>query len=373
MIGNRCELTAPGDGDVDSRQGDGDGDGDVDSGQGDGDAGGDGDQPFDAAVDLDGGSDSSLSSCDPACSGDKPLCEPSFPVCVQCTAADTSECAKLSGKPHCLEGGDTCVACNDNDHCQDPGSSLCNPDHACVPCAGPTDCKHLTAAPVCDESAGRCVPCLPGAGNRARCAGKVCDMVSAAEPICADTETPNSADVCEPCVSDEQCKTGRACVPMRWDADGVGGKETLVGWFCQWKKNAGGETPSVCNSSSRPYFDEASVVSADKPENPVTICTLAAATCPAHKEYRSPCGRVGTGAKSYLVEDRTLAADGTPISPPLPADEIHPDDSVCGLGGRCATKNQADGAYLCSVPCNTSSSDCPKGIGISCQGDICSI
>ncbi len=278
--------------------------------------------------------DASRSPCDDSCSGDTPYCD---------------------------VASDTCVACNTSADCKDPQNSLCNAESKCEPCQGHGDCAHLPNTPLCHQQ--QCVACLPGA--RDTCGNNVCDMVSQDVPVCAQGKAPRSATTCQPCVSDEQCQDGQLCVPQRWDSDDNGSKETLVGWFCQWKKVSDGAAPLLCDSGVRPFIGEEALPSADAPGKTQSVCTLALSTCLAHQVFRSACGR---GPGDVLVENRTRDALGNTISPAFAAEDIHPDNSVCGLGGRCVVLNQTDGAYRCSVPCGGSAGDCPTG-GFTCGGN----
>ncbi len=289
---------------------------------------------------------------------DAPAC--SDGACVPCSASNDKLCTDQGQL--CKTGGSKCVACNTSADCKDPQNSLCNAESKCEPCQGHGDCAHLPNTPLCHQQ--QCVACLPGA--RDTCGNNVCDMVSQDVPVCAQGKAPRSAFDCQPCVSDEQCQEGQLCVPQRWDSDGDNGKETLVGWFCQWKKVPDGDTPRLCDSGIRPYVEEVSLPSADSPNLTHTVCTLRASTCSAHQVYSSSCGR---GPGGLLVENRTRDANGNTISPPLTAQDIQPDDSVCGIGGRCVARNTGDGAYLCSMGCvGSNGNDCPKGAPVVCGG-----
>jgi hypothetical protein len=164
---------------------------------------------------------------------------------------------------------------------------------------------------------------------------------------------------------------------MFWDSDGIGPQETEVGWFCQWKKGGGGGAPTSCSSGARPYAREQAMGRADAPGQNVTVCTLAATTCPALLQHRSSCGRFGEGEGSFLVED--IFDDDPRLPANVTKDDISPDSSVCGVGGECVPKNEDDGAYQCTVECaQVDSRDCPKG-AFACGGSppgiagVCSI
>ena len=335
---------------------------------GDGDAadGGDGDVKGDAAMDA---ANDASPSC-PPCSGSMPACNEATLSCVVCTAENSGACTDSA---HCKVADDaslnSCVECTENAHCTNPAKSVCDTSsHQCKPCQGASDCSHQAATPVCRTSDKLCVACLPGAGNRTKCGDKVCDMVSESVPTCADTETPRSADACAPCVSDEQCKVGQVCVKMGWDSDDNDSKETDVGWFCQWKQGTDQGAKADCTlAAARPYYDDGSLPSADEPTTAHPICTLRVSTCPAHAAHSSPCGRAEVGNDSYLVNSKSSDLNGNPIVPSLDVSSIHPDDSVCGLGGKCVAKNATNGAYLCSVRClGTNGVDCPDGV--TCGG-----
>lgn len=289
------------------------------------------------------------------CTTAKPVCLPESGTCVQCTASDKTACGAAT--PVCDTAASACVECLSNTDCQDPTKSVCGADHTCKACSDHAGCGHLASTPACELSSKTCVACT--ADNSSACNGKVCDLV--ADKRACGAANPRSADACKPCVNDTQCKLGQACVQMSWDTDGNGSEETLVGWFCQWLKEGGNGAPQACNPASRPFASEKSLTRANDRQR-ATVCTLAASTCAAHDAFRLPCGRVGTGASSYLVHDRFLRATGpTAIEPALDVSTIIPDNVVCGAGGRCVTKSASDGAYVCSVGCGNSNFDCPAG------------
>jgi hypothetical protein len=184
---------------------------------------------------------------------------------------------------------------------------------------------------------------------------------------CTKTEV-GKTEICGACRSDAECKTGAVCVESTWDTDADAETPNVsIGWFCQWREGGGGDAPALCNSSARPFAGKKTVRSADDAEAK-TICVLRAASCQAHQTFSNSCGRYGDGPDSRVVEDITLEADGTPINPPLSADQIKPDDSLCGYGGKCVPQDDSVGAYQCTVSCLNSSNDCPVG-PVNCGGD----
>jgi hypothetical protein len=355
-----------------------------------------------------------------ACTGDTKVCDLASHACVECTALNHVACTGDTDYCHIQTG--TCVQCLTNVECTAPGASVCNELKECESCTDDNGCAHMANnathcntgknqcvqcfenahcpldSPVCDMDTGTCrqcehstecgqrdgtTVCFEGgcvectADEREACKTEdnqetVCDV---AAHSCANDRPVESANVCEDCVSDAECKVGQACVLMQWDTDENGTPDVDVGRFCQWIKNGGGDAPMACVSTARPYTGEKTVARTDKPEEMVTICTLAASTCPAHSVFRNPCGRFGQGPTSIVVESRfDDLIPGSPVS----ADMIVPDDSLCGLGGNCVAKSAADGAYQCSVACGNSNGDCPVG-PFTCGGDppgipsICSI
>jgi len=291
-----------------------------------------------------------------AFAGTTPVCKAGV-GCVQCTDdANGDALCKADGKV-CKAGANVCVQCNVTGDCDAASTQPVCASDTCRGCAADSEC---TGGTTCDESTGKCVQC--DENDRDACGANVCNVLTkkcTSEPV-------NSAQVCEPCVSDEQCQVGQLCIRMFGDSDGNGSKDAEVGWFCQWQKNGGGAAPAFCDSSVRPYFGEQTAVSSlNQPSGSFTICTLAASTCPAITEkFRDACGRFGSGAAAIIVENRNDSdIPGRPVAKEL----ITPDDSVCGIGGKCVAKSLADGAYQCSVPCASSNNDCPVG-AFTCGG-----
>lgn len=300
---------------------------------------------------------------------DTPVCDGATGACVACTADKLGACEAQGSV--CGKGENRCVACNVNSQCTNPSASVCSPEHECVRCdesetATATEAQcHLTGLPLC--LAGTCVACQPG--KLEACGGKACDMVSGATPVCSG-KAVHSANVCEPCVSDEHCAEGQACVRLPLEGENVG-------WFCQWKK---GPAPGrICGSSDRPYVDvKSDAISADS-KTPVEVCSLKTTTCPALASHGDFCGRHGERAASQIVTQLPHGA--------APSD-VHPDSEVCGPRGACLPRTGSlgsvdpDGVYRCRVACTSANKDldCPSDGDSTCKdfaigggGGYCSI
>ncbi len=206
--------------------------------------------------------------------------------------------------------------------------------HECVGCTNDDGCGHLTEAGtlVCDVDASTCAECT--AANNSDCGvdtadtGKayVCEVLSQS---CSATEVEGSAGLCEPCVANEQCKAGQACVLQTF-----GGED--VGYFCFWEKNGGNGAPTSCSDeTNRPYVDTKKDV--DTIDGTMaTICGLRATTCPALTDFSS----------------RDCAPEGSK------------NDDLCGAegitDGYCALFDENPDKYRCTVPC-LSDDDCISG------------
>jgi|GEM_PF-995389 len=271
-----------------------------------------------------------------ACTDDKhcpsatPACDPSTQNCVACTR--DAHCTAAA--PLCDTQKRQCVQCLDNDDCQSPSASFCS-SGTCSPCTTNADCAHIAGKSVCNTdvesdpdagvSAGTCVECT--GTDYAACRGGdagpgyVCDSL---RNVCTE-RLEHSADLCQGCVSDAECKPGELCVEQK-----VNGKS--LGHFCLWqqgKTEAG--APAVCGDTGRPYVSAVSAVSID--EQPATICTLRASTCTALHQY-----------------SQTSCVSPTNT----------PDDTLCGtlpgVDSKCAAFTTTQ--YRCTVAC-LSDDDCP--------------
>jgi hypothetical protein len=263
------------------------------------------------------------------CSGrvDAPVCDIASGACVLCTPARPDACA-AKGKV-CKEGGGSCVGCNTNDDCFE-NAPHCGSSNECVQCVVDADCGKF--GKVCD--AGQCVQCT---GKKTQwCNGTVCDSKAR---ICAVGVTPASADLCEACISDQQCGASAPALCMPTNFSG-----TDLGYFCQPKLVVG----ETCALDHRPYV----VTALDTAQAPLLSidgssgsCRLDKTTCAALADFRN----------------KSCAGAG--------------DSSVCGVAnlndGACA-KVPAQDAYLCTTPCG-SSADCSTGSSCPSGGGLCSL
>ncbi|HEX2675690.1 MAG TPA: hypothetical protein VHM19_03605 [Polyangiales bacterium] len=284
---------------------------------------GGGKSPLDAAVDASTDDDAGSSGCPKLCDAKKPVCDGRSHQCVECVK-----------------------------HAQCPASApRCDPTaHTCGPCTSDGPCEGRTL-PVCDtsddgeSSNGQCVRCL---GSNYDCGqakdGKayVCDS---AQRTCTKLEV-HSAVACQPCVSDDECLTGQACVVQTF-----GSPAETVGSFCFWLKSAStGPSGSGNCDNVRPYVHvEDSLVSVDGA--PVTVCMPRASTCIAYNDLGKACALATNGTKG----DSTRC--GFQHSAVDPSTHINQD-------GFC-TDIDPTGAYSwkCDLPCVNDALDCPGNIG----------
>ena len=204
----------------------------------------------------------------------------------------------------------TCVECTSDTDCTDPNASACQ-NNQCVPCQANEDCSHVDSTPgaaggtplnVCD--AGSCVQCT--GLQREACGANVCDS---ATRQCSQFAT-NTADLCEPCVSDAQCGADARCVQQTID-------DRTFGFYCfpLAVGNPGSCAPNYfILPGSRRTMD---TLSSD-------VCLLRYATCPA---YRA------------LIEGDSCLDEN--------------DDASCGggseFGGVCIL---GPAGFRCTAPCN---------------------
>ena len=352
---------------------------------------------------------------DDTCVAPSALCHPTRHECVACTAGDTAACDADSKV--CEPQSGACVACLSNAQCTDASKAKCEPGkNECGKCAVNDDCKHLTNTPYCDAAAGKCVACTSNAqctdakasrcdlstntcagcggpsdcigikdatskdslplcvsqecvectrGDRALCGSNVCNALT---KRCEDGVTTKSANLCQACVSDDQCATGQRCVERSFDS---GSGLQPVGYFCQWAKAGGGAAPAVCNPSGRPFVSEKALPSIDG-AGTTAMCTHRTASCEAYSVFSKACGRYAATnviVSSYVDELIPVANRGTPAT----AQMITADNSVCGLGGTCVAQNADDGVYLCSHGC-IAAEDCKTGSSCtSGSNDLCNV
>lgn len=261
--------------------------------------------------------------CNGACVAPTPACNEATNTCVECLAP--TDC-KTDDKTLCDTTSNTCVECLAPTDCKTPTASRCDAGE-CTACTTNSDCAHIAGKTVCDADAGECVQCT--GTDYASCgmdAGTplVCDSLAR---TCTTTKEA-SAGLCQPCLTDAQCKAGQLCV-----METFGSENAEVGYFCFWQKGAPvGGAPALC-SSARPYVETiAEQISVDGQAG--DICGLAVSTCLARNEFR---------AKDCTTNNV-------------------PDDSKCGFEpGQDSKCEQFDaGVYRCTMACG-SVDDCPSG------------
>ncbi len=166
--------------------------------------------------------------CDGACEGETGICNELTDTCVECLNNNecangvcdtaTKSCVECLGDEDCtqgvcLEGNTTqdnaCVECRGNTECLTAEASLCSAANECAPCAADADCTHLQDLGQC--VAGTCRECTTETEN-ADCGGNVCDPASF---TCTNLPIGQTQQL-QTCVSDTQCATGNACIPLNY-------------------------------------------------------------------------------------------------------------------------------------------------------------
>ncbi len=265
--------------------------------------------------------------CNGSCSDATPLCDAASSQCVACLESD--DC-KDTSKPICDTASNTCVACLENADCNDAKASRCDAStNTCTPCTVDNDCAQIIGKGVCMlGAAGQTNQCVQCTGKKFDACGQsdgkalVCDSLS---HTCSTTTTAQSAGLCQPCISDAQCKLGQYCVQQMYN-------NQPVGYFCFWKQgDPAGGAPADCKAlENRPYVSTSSATSIDGDSG--TFCMLDWSTCKAVNDFRNkPCA----------------------------------SDSECGLGQGQDSKCVAVGTTqkLCTMAC---SSDVDCKVGYTC-------
>ncbi len=166
--------------------------------------------------------------CDSACGGQTPICDVATDTCVQCLTnnecgngvcdTNTKSCVECLGDQDCTDGvcldgattaDNACVECRGNGECSTAEASLCSAANECAPCAADADCSHLQDLGQC--VAGTCRECTTDTEN-ADCGGSVCDPASF---TCTNLPIGQTQQL-QTCVSDTQCTTGNACIPLNY-------------------------------------------------------------------------------------------------------------------------------------------------------------
>ena len=301
------------------------------------------------------------------CSGVRPACETTSNTCVQCTkdsycsgatpacktandadsGTDTNTCVQCTKDSHC--SGKTslcdttkslCVQCKSNTDCSQAEAPLCS-SGTCSPCTQDTDCTHISGKTVCNTAsstnsdAGTETDAGSGTNTCVQCTGTkytACEGDAGTTQVCdslnntCTNKAEHSADLCQPCVSDAQCKPGELCVEQKVNGNSLG-------YFCLWKQgDTAHNAPADCTATGRPYFSAIVATSIDGED--AAICSLRASTCTAMNQYS---------------QTSCASSPGTP------------DNSKCGFAPGVDSECASIGSqYRCTVAC-LSDDDCPPG------------
>jgi hypothetical protein len=272
-----------------------------------------------------------------ACSGTKPLCGPTN-TCVACTATNATACTGAT--PLCLATSNQCVQCLANPDCKTASASRCAAN-ACAQCTADADCAHIPGQNVCSN--GICVACTKDKASACKTASGQPAVCEHAKKLCT-TFAVASADTCDACVSDAQCKAANLCVPMTFG-------QTALGAFCQPVR--------ISNCDAQHPFAKPITTGESIDGQRTPYCTLAFTTCAAVQQggtgYRTNCG---------------VNANGQPVSTGAVAGR----NSLCGTPGLddgfCVEVGVGSGQFKCTVTCTpkspnnaTSAPDCPDVLG----------
>jgi hypothetical protein len=204
------------------------------------------------------------------CGGDAPVCDQSSHACVECATAmdcagagahcdsashrcvecvadgdctdpararcDRGQCAPCNANPQCTHvagkgvcaiangpRGGTCVECAADGDCKSTAKPECN-DNRCATCTDDGACAGRMGTTVCDSGGdsgngkrgrrrgspptGACVECT--AQEQQTCGERVCDAIA---KQCTQ-RARQSAALCQPCVGDRECASGRMCATL---------------------------------------------------------------------------------------------------------------------------------------------------------------
>lgn len=253
--------------------------------------------------------------------------------CVECT--ETSDCSSNPAGAVCKASNvgpapeerptNTCVECVSNTDCVTPAASRCE-DNRCVPCSSDSDCAQVdslsgpsptTPLGVCDL--GTCVQCT--GRHAAACGTNVCNR----ETRTCSNVLADSADLCEPCLSDAHCSLDGTSFCSQ-DIFGT----VALGFFCFPAAEFSEDEPC----SQTPFSEQALTTTSDGEQ--AALCLLDRTTC--------------SGMADAIRQACTENADcGSP--------EL--DDGRCVIG-------------LCSLPCTTER-DCFDPTVGSCLGGACQL
>lgn len=293
--------------------------------------------------------------CNGTCGGATPHCNTESRTCAACTSNDHCltekricsasgacvEClndGQCSGSRHfCSAGSSTCVECRNNNDCASPLKSVCDPSSlTCVACQSDENCAHVSGKNVClvgeAGESNRCVECTSKSTRDCVDATGAATVCNSLEHICT-SKPPESADSCEPCVADAECKSGMLCHEQLFDG-------ASVGYFCFQKSGDPAGGGATCE---RPYGRiELKASSIDGAV--ADLCTLRVSTCPA--------------LNMFADSKYACAEDGIP------------NDALCGFAGgidsRCLATAPGQTTYECSMAC-LSDDDCLKLVNVGCD------
>ncbi len=208
--------------------------------------------------------------CAAGCPTDKPVCSEVLEKCVECVG--DADC-KDATKPLCQTSTGKCGACLDNDDCNAADKARCDSETLlCVACQAHSDCKGIAGKPACGPD-GICVECTTD--NETGCDGKICEPGA---NVCSETVAQDSAENCEPCVADSECKDDHKCVPMLY-------QDAAHGSYCLKLRGPG------CVEPFRVELDRTSLNSSQDE----TFCGVNEdlTTCEALLAYNSECDEDG--------------------------------------------------------------------------------
>lgn len=202
--------------------------------------------------------------------------------CRGCT--DNDACEGRTGTEACVTAAGPnrghCVGCIDHADCSNPTPQCTN--NECKPCSSNAACADRTGTTVCDTSdrddlGGTCVQCT--ASSYAACGTSggtpyVCNVLT---DTCT-TSLAGSAQPCQPCVADDQCRSGTICMRTRFG-------EADTGYHCLWRQDADGAgAPNGDCLNVRPYVGTESTWLSIEGDDP-TVCKPARTTCKAQNEF----------------------------------------------------------------------------------------
>lgn len=269
---------------------------------------------------------------DAHCNESAPYCESTERSCVQCM--NDQQCSDPE-KSQCLDN--FCVPCSAHEQCTEPEAPVCT-GGMCTGCSANADCQRFgDERGVCEASSHQCVQCTDS--DRSACCSPgsepclptVCDN---RDHTCSD-RLPMSAEPCEQCLSDTQCRNNHVCVKQRFDVDPTANEQwtELEGHYCLPKVQveADADNQDTCYDDYAPFIRREPAVQTISGET-ADICTLRQSTCPAFVGH----------------EDRNDACQTM---------ESTPNHSACGYEGlddaRCVLQETAGTTriYLCKMVC----------------------